>query len=351
MKVLVWAQGADTGGQGYRIAQAFDRYAPGWTVWTRSGHENRLGYPQQVTIPLRERAAEVLARYREADVVHLRNNLDGWSRADRGVGKPTLLHHHGSLFRHLHGRLAAEARRIHAVQVAATIDLTLLEPDVAWVPSPYDVDEFARMRRHVSDGRVRIGYFPTSGPIKSLPRVLDAIRNLARTNPEVEFVTNVRAGHAFHMPWPEVLALKAGCDILVDQVILGYGNNAIEAWAMGIPVVAGVTEDDRAGAPPGTRQAMLERWGELPWVDANPDTILETLRTLVNEPELRHLAGERGHAHVRRFHDAPRVVEQLQELYQDAPRTMPQGWMAFTTPRAWQDRRRALAATRYPRLG
>ena len=111
--------------------------------------------------------------------------------ADRGMGKPTVIHHHGSQFRSNHGRIAREARHIGAVQLAATIDLTLLEPDVQWMPSPYEVDDLAAMRRPHGDGRVRIAYFPTSPRIKSMGPFMAAYRRLVLTH-KVELLTNVQ---------------------------------------------------------------------------------------------------------------------------------------------------------------
>lgn len=332
--MLVWSTGADTGGQGLRIAEAFEQHEPTVTVWSRAAADSVLGYRAQVVIPLRERKNETLARYREADVIHLRNNLSGWQAGDRGEGKPTLVHHHGSQFRSNHGRLAHEARLINAVQLAATLDLTLLEPDVTWVPSPYDVDTLSRMRTYRADGKVRIGYFPTSPGIKSAPAFANAYRLLSKSHP-VELVTNVVAGRVRFMNHHEVLRAKAGVDILFDQVRLGYGNNAVEAWCMSIPVVAGVEE-------PATRRLMVETFGELPFVEATEGTILETLTALVEDPRLRDAWGKRGLAHVRRFHDYPVVAHQLKQIYQTAPRTYPNPHLALTTPRAWDTRRRSM---------
>ena len=333
MKVLIWSTGQDTGGQGFRIADAFARHAPDWDVQSRAAGKSVLGYPEQKWLPITDRKADILALYRDADVVHLRNNLAGWQMADRGMGKPTVIHHHGSQFRSNHGRIAKEARHIGAVQLAATLDLTLLEPDVHWMPSPYEVDDLLAMRRPHGDGRVRIAYFPTSPKIKSAPQFLAAYRRLA-SNHRVELLTNVQGTKVRHMPWPEVLAQKAQADILFDQVLLGYGNNAIEAWAMGIPVIAGVQD-------PAVRDAMLVRWGSLPWYDATEDSIYDALRAMVESADLRAEYAARGMAHVRTWHDSRVVVGMLSEVYRTAPPTSG-SIAAVTTPRAWAERRSSL---------
>jgi glycosyltransferase involved in cell wall biosynthesis len=335
MRVLVWANGQDTGGQGHRIAEAFRRHAPDWHVDSRSSGASTLGYPG-ITVPLRERQAEVLRLYAQADVVHLRNNLTGWAQSDRGQGKPTILHHHGSQFRRNHGRIAHEAKRIGAVQIASTIDLTLLEPDVQWMPSPYEVDELARMRTWRDDGRVRIAYFPTSPRIKSAPAFMAAFHRLAKSH-DVELLTNVQGGRVRHMPWADVLAAKARADIYFDQVLLGYGNNAIEAWSMGLPVIAGV-------ADPAVREAMLARWGSLPFYEATEDTIEDALRRMVESVALRGEYAAMGMSHVLEYHDARVVVRMLSEVYEAAPGTNANVTQPVTTPRNWAQRRASMRA-------
>lgn len=308
MRVLVYATGADTGGQGWRIAQAFARHAPDWTLDAVNASRSPLGFEEQYPIPIRDRQALIARLYAEADVVHLRNNLSGWDTYDRGRCLPTILHHHGSQFRKAPLSLAKECERNGIRQVAATLDLTLLAPNVDWVPSPYDVDELSRLREHHDDGIVRIAYFPTAARIKSAGAFMAAYRQLAQKY-RLELLTNLGSGdRVFHKPWQDVLAQKAKADILFDQVILGYGNNAIESWAIGTPVIAGVED-------PKVRALMVERFGELPFVEATESTIRQVLERLIQSAQMRKEYAERGQAHVRRFHDYPVVVKLLQEIY------------------------------------
>ena len=60
---------------------------------------------------------------------------------------------------------------------------------------------------------------------------------------------------------------KGRADVFVDQMILGYGCNAIEAWGMGIPVIAGVDPEKAPSIimqtiPLDTRDRMLQLWGD-----------------------------------------------------------------------------------------
>ena len=66
---------------------------------------------------------------------------------------------------------------------------------------------------------------------------------------------------------------------------------------------------------------MLARWGSLPWYDATEATIYDALRRMVESADMRAEYGALGMAHVRRWHDAPVVVDMLSEVYRNAPPT------------------------------
>src|SRR5690606_27554167 len=98
--------------------------------------------------------------------------------------------------------------------------------------------------------------------------------------------------------WAECLTVKATADIYFDQVLLGYGCNAIEAWGMGIPVVAGADE--------WTLAQMRKEWNlgkrPMPFHEATEATIADALRELVQSPDLRAEVAKRGHAHAQKYH-------------------------------------------------
>jgi glycosyltransferase involved in cell wall biosynthesis len=309
MRVFSLATGQDLAGIGVRMAQAFARHAPGWEYRATASSTPYIDYP--IDVPYRQRDAERL--YDAADVIHLHGNLQGHEWYDDGQGKPTILEHHGTEFRWYHGRLARQARRIGAVQVASTLDLTMLERGIEWAPAPYNLDELRAIRaeHYIPTDKIRIAHAPTNREVKSTGYFLDAMRSLARTHPVELILIEGRA-------WSKCLALKAKADLFYDQVQLGYGCNAIEAWAMGIPVIAGVEDPD-------VKAVMAQRWDGLPFYEATEDTIYDALRTLVESEQARREWAERGTRHVERFHRDDRVVPLLQDLYRNARATLPGG--------------------------
>lgn len=319
MKVFSLMTGADTGGWGGRMTAGFRRHAPDWELRSMAASATYLEYP--FDLPYRQALLEPL--YDAADVIHLHNTLHGHEFYDAGQGKPIVLMYHGSAFRAAPERYLAEARAVGAVQLCSTLDLE--RPGVAWLGAPYELDgpicavsnrpvpySFAelRMRRFAPTDKIRIAHAPTDRTVKGTGRVLAALRSLAERGLPIELV------FIEGQPWATCLARKAMADIFVDQLVLGYGNNAIEAWAMGIPVVAGV-------ADPRVRARMLRRWARLPFTEASEETLEDVLEQLVRSAAMRAEYAAIGTEHVRRWHDAAVVVPRLQQLYRSAKPTRP----------------------------
>jgi glycosyltransferase involved in cell wall biosynthesis len=204
------------------------------------------------------------------------------------------VHHHGTEYRNQRAPVDAACRRVGAVQVASTLDLV---GPALWLPSVVDVERLAAFRGPVE---VMVAHSPSLRRLKQTDAVIAATGKLGVGLDLIERVS-----------WDDCLARKGRAAIVVDQLVLGYGLSAIEAWCMGIPVVAGTTD-------PETRRRMVETFGELPFVEATPETLADRLAELVASPDLRREWGERGRAHVERFHSEPAVVERLEAIYRRA---------------------------------
>lgn len=294
--------GADTGGTNYAIGHAF-RNVEGWTWHSVISTRNSIAYP----VDLQWDRDVVWYWWKNADVVHLHHNILGAYRVLHGwkglhlPRRPFVLHFHGTGFRTYPKQHIAEMRRWHCLGLVSTLDLWLLAPDrTEWLPCPVQ----RRPRTIRNDGMVRIAHAPTNREVKGTAAFLAAIERLQEEGLPVEL--DLIEG----VTWRECLQRKAQADIYYDQVQLGYGNNAIEAWGMGIPVVA--------GAQPETLAEMRRRFGELPFYRADESTIYDALKALVLSEDLRAEYTERGLNHVGRYHDEQVVVEQLKDVYRRA---------------------------------
>jgi len=158
-----------------------------------------------------------------------------------------------------------------------------------------DTNNWSQTRRTseaTSDRPVRILHAPNHRGVKGTEYILTAVDRLKTEGLPVELVLAERISN------DQVRQLMQEVDILADQLILpGYGLNAIEGMASGLPVVANL--DDRAATEIFRRYSFLD---ECPVVSATPATIAEVLRVLVTNRSLRSELGTAGRAYVEKYH-------------------------------------------------
>lgn len=304
MQIFLLSSGQDTGGQGYRIKRAFDRHAPGWVVRAMHYQETFIKYPKDLAWD----PDEATRLYEAADVVHHKNGLAMYERFDT-AGKPAIIHHQGTRLRDNPEAVNAEAMSVGAVQLVSTVDLLADVTDGAWLPSPYDLDAIRdKYKSKRRNRRIRIGHAPTNRHAKGTAQIIPVLDRLSQQYYiEVDLIE--------WMPWNVCLSRKGRCDIYIDQITHGYGNNSIECWAMGIPVVTGWSD-------PADRERFIAQTGIAPpFVEANADTLEEQLRLLIVSEEMRAHYGELGRQFAEVFHSEEAVVKRLMPIYENAPRT------------------------------
>src|SRR5688500_3525546 len=316
IRSLIISMGTDPNGESLRYKAAADRHGgASIRAVTRSTHSFKH-LPADILYA--GNAGAIARLWADADVIHLNNRARGHELLDDGSPKPTLLHHHGAAFRTDPVTLLKHATREGWAQAASTLDLVEIAPDViTWLPTAYDLDALAALRlqhRRPDDAVVRISHAPTFRTLKNTAAVVRAVDQLQAEGLPVELDLIERVS------WSECLRRKAASDLLVDQLLLGYGCNAIEAWGMGLPVIAGV---DPAGAeavnhpiPGSTRDRMLCEFGELPFYEASEADLVDTLRSFVRNAELPAEWAARGIDHVARFHAQLPAIERLVDVYQ-----------------------------------
>lgn len=313
VRVLNLSMGQDTGGQQGRLARAFRHHAPTWRY--DSVVASTTFYP----IEVRYREMQVRREYfPHADVVHLHNNIAPVARFRGARNKPLVINHHGTIYRIAPEHHWQEAEDWGALAIVSTLDLQAMAPErTTWAPTPYDLSWLASFRGPRSDdGVLRVAHAPTNRAVKSTQALLDAVKRLQRDGVAIELDLIERVKNE------ECLRRKGTADVYFDQVFLGYGCNAIEAWGMGIPVIAGVDPERaprrmRQKVAAGTRDLMLETWGEMPFYEATEDTIADAL-VAMTDARTRAIWAERGLEHVTRWHDEAFTVALFQGIYERA---------------------------------
>lgn len=169
-----------------------------------------------------------------------------------------------------------------------------VDPD-AWIPSYREPGEV-----------VRVVHAPTRRGVKGTQYVIDAVERLQAENVPLTLELIEGLTHA------EAQRLYEGADIVVDQLLAGwYGGFAVEAMALGKPVISYLRDDDLARVPAEMRV-------DLPVISATPDTIADVLRRLAtSERLLLHELGRRGRAYVERWHDPRTVAARVKGVYEE----------------------------------
>lgn len=328
--------GADTGGAAIREIEAFRSPAGraldlGWEVRGMVAATNYIAYQEDVPHSL----SRLEALYNAADVIHLNHTLHGHLWYDKGREKPTILEHHGlhkgSFDIDFPGAIA-QATRMGCIQIGSTANLELFGP-ITWAPIPYDLNALAKIRAqalagarskagafaqgHADDDVLTIAHAPTNRAVKSTEVFIAAVNQLIAVGLPVRPLLIEKKSHA------ECLQLKAKADIFVDQLTLGYGCNAIEAWGMGIPVIGGVTNHK-------WRRHMIARWGSMPLFEATEENLAKRITALVISQRLRQEFAELGLAHVRRWHTQAGHVKLMSEIYSSAKPTQSPAQQSLT---------------------
>jgi hypothetical protein len=310
MRYFSLVLGADTAGISGRLAEAFKQHGAPDTYRSMVSKLNYIKYPRD--LPFSPMSAADL--WAKADVIHTNHDLRTVEYAvhRRRLGtrlshKPYLLTLHGVSGKPgdylkyraqwLHRAVQALQRQKQLQPVVSTLDLQVTT-GLPWLPAPYDVSQLQKMRRQGKS--LKIAHAPTHRAVKSTDKLIAAVDRLRSEGAEVEL--DIIEGVA----WAECLKRKATADIYFDQVLLGYGCNALEAWAMGIPVIAG-TDD-------ATYDLMQQTLGTVPFLRADESTVYDAIRTLVESPSQRKQWGSVGHEYVRCWHDYPVVVDCFREL-------------------------------------
>lgn len=309
--------GADTGGSSIRSVEAFREInglmAAPWVVRSMVASTNYIEYDQDLKYSI----LGLEMQYDAADVVQLNHTIAGHEWYDANQRKPIVLMHHGlheGSFRVNFAEAIEQARAIGATQIGSTANLELYGPKgaITWAPIPYNQQKLLEMRISalerlitLPNRPIRIGHAPTNREIKSTGTFIAAIQWLKANKVPVEAVLIEKQPHSV------CLERKATCDIYVDQLRLGYGCNAIEAWGMGIPVVGGIEI-------PSWREHMVSRWGGMPLVEASEANLHEVLFGLVKSADSRAEYREKGSAHFARWHSQAAHVDQMNAIYDEA---------------------------------
>jgi glycosyltransferase involved in cell wall biosynthesis len=214
----------------------------------------------------------------------------------RALKKPSVMHFLGSDIRGRPPEDLKWARKAGAV-VVGSYDAIRWVPDAHVIPPGIDVSSIEPSPPTARDQPVVL-HAPSSRSRKGTEEVVAAAAKLGLNLELVEGVDHVAAFERYRR-----------ADLVVDQLNAGwYGMFAIEAMALGKPVVAFLHEE--------AARRTEEAFGiPVPIVHATKETLADVLQELTSSPAELKRIGAASRAYVERVHDLSAIADRLLDLY------------------------------------
>jgi glycosyltransferase involved in cell wall biosynthesis len=210
--------------------------------------------------------------------------------------KPSVMHFLGSDIRGRPPEDLKWARRAGAV-VVGSYDAIRWVPEAYVIPPGIDLSAIEPSPPVAREHPVVL-HAPSSRSRKGTDEVVAAAEQLGLNLELVEGVDHLTAFERYR-----------AADLVVDQLNAGwYGMFAIEAMALGKPVIAFLHEE-------ATRRTEEAFGIEVPIVHATKETLPDVLERLVSDPDELQRIGAASRAYVERVHDLSAVGERLVDLY------------------------------------
>jgi glycosyltransferase involved in cell wall biosynthesis len=188
--------------------------------------------------------------------------------------------------------------------------LHVLPANAEFLPySHISLDEWRPVYSQLDARPLRIGHAPTNRSVKGTSYVLNALDKLSREGLQFELVLIEGYSHA------AAKELLKSVDVFVDQLFCGwYGGAAVEAMALGKPVIVYIREDDLRFIPEQMRR-------DLPVINANADTVESALQTVLqmSRSKLYELAVI-SRRYVERWHDPIAIAQRIRSDIEQAQR-------------------------------
>lgn len=158
-----------------------------------------------------------------------------------------------------------------------------------------------------STDTLKVVHAPSNRVVKGTAAVIAAVEALVARGYRIELdlVEN--------LPNTQARSRMADADVFIDQLNAGfYGAAAVEAMALGKPVVAYIRSEDLCYLPTGMREA-------LPVITATPATLVERLeRLLISSPQELGEIGARSRRFAETWHDPLTIARETLAAYRGA---------------------------------
>jgi hypothetical protein len=169
--------------------------------------------------------------------------------------------------------------------------------------SSVEIDDFA-VSPPRADRPPKILHAPSDGAIKGTPAILDALERLKH---DYKFDLALVKGMAHQ----DALKAYQEADLVIDQILAGwYGGFAVEAMAMGKPVLCYLREEDFGFVPP-------EMIADCPIGNIRPDHLVEDIAAVLDRRAEWTTWSARSRAYVEKWHNPDTIAAAMIDIYKD----------------------------------
>lgn len=117
---------------------------------------------------------------------------------------------------------------------------------------------------------------------------------------------NIKYMFVDNVPIQDIKYIQVQADIVIDQLCAGwYGTNAVECMALGKPVISYLRDDILKICPNEN----------LPVINANPDTIEQTIANTIDNKSYLNNTGEISRRYTTKYHDRTEVAKEFLKYY------------------------------------
>ena len=233
-------------------------------------------------------------KYYDFDILH--------SHSESQLPKYVLSHWRRKLIQHYHAaKVTGPLYSADVPSFASVPTILRVIPGATWIPLPVETDMF-RPGSKVPHDTVHIGYCmqsidPTKQPFVPREEIDIALKKMG-AKAEAFPLQNI-------VPHERMPGYYDQIDIWVDRIGLDfYGFAAIEAAAMGIPVITQIGENERAFVP------------SCPFVSVDRADVTEAIISLAGDKPLRERLGMRAREYVTEVHDSIKAAKKCLDKYE-----------------------------------
>lgn len=192
-----------------------------------------------------------------------------------------------------------ELDEISDLNLTIEFDHLKLHPDINYIFFPFNVSDFNINKPN--NKTLKIIHSPTNRLFKGTEKIIRVIEEVKKSR-DIEFIL------AEKMSRKELLKLKSGCDIAIDQIGgvsggTGYGKNSIENLSMGLPTITEFTKE------------YLDFIPENPFIHCTEDTLRETIIKITDNRKVLDDYSDKGREWAEKYHSFESVNRALTELY------------------------------------